>query len=48
MYPNPNPNQKNPKFRPRIPNPNTELTDSHKGKIFAGLVLRLGILNTAL
>ena len=48
IYPNPNPNQKNLKFGPRIPNPNTEVTDIRKGRLSTALVLGLGILDSAL
>ena len=49
ICPNPNPNQKNKhKFGPRIPNPNTKFRNSRKGRLFAGLVLGLGILDYTL
>ena len=48
-YPKPNPNQKNnPKYMPRIPNPNITFINSCKGRLFAGLVLGLGILDCPL
>ena len=43
-YPNPNPNQKNAKCRPRIPKPNTYINNNPKGRVFAALVLGLGIV----
>ena len=54
IYPNPNlnpnlnPNQKNIKFGTRIPNPQIRILHSRKGRLFAGLVLGLGILDQAL
>ena len=44
-YPNPNPNQKNDKFGPRIPNPNITVVDSRKVMLSADLVLGLEILD---
>ena len=45
-YPNPNPNhKKGTKFRSRIPNPNTEVANSRKGRLFATLALGLGLLD---
>ena len=43
IYPNPNPNQKKFKFGPQILNHNTIILNIRKGRIFAGLVLGLGI-----
>ena len=50
-YPNPNPkpnNEKGTKFGPRVPNPNTKVTDIRKGWISAALVLCLALLDSAL
>ena len=33
IYPNPNPNQKNLKFGPRIPNPNPIISASRRGRL---------------
>ena len=49
ICPSLNRNQKNnPKCRPRIPKPTTKSAYSRKGRLFAGLVLGSGILDTAL
>ena len=45
-YPKTNPNQKNnPKFGPRIPNPNPASLNSRKEGLFEVLVLGLGIID---
>ena len=48
MYPNPYPNQKNLKFGPRIPNPNTKVTTRPNRRLVAALVLGFGILDSSL
>ena len=48
-YPNPNPyHEKGTKFGPRILNPSTTMFDSRKRRLFAALLLGLGILDSAL
>ena len=44
IYPN---HKKGTKFGPRSPKPNTKVTNSCKGRIFAALVLGLGIIDSA-
>ena len=46
--PDPSPNQKNLKFGPRIPNPNTTAMASREGRLAAALVLGLGIIDSDL
>ena len=48
IYPNPNQNQKKIKFGRQIPNPNTKVLDSRKGRLSAALVLGLEILDSSL